>query len=112
MYTSSTHACWLFLCRPPYISERRLLNLRAYVKRPHWAACVTSGTRLHRLCRTGTEDWERLVPQHVRDQIKSLHLLGYTSQPRYKLPSGNGSKAGNGKPANGVPKEGAAAGAA
>ena len=52
------------------------------------------------------------MPQHVRDQIKSLHLLGYTSQPRYKLPSGNGSREGNGKPANGVSREGAAAGAA
>ena len=62
----------------------------------------------------GTKDWESLVPQHVRDQIKSLHLLGYTDRPRYQLPSGNGngdSKA-NGKAANGVSKEGTPATAA
>ena len=27
--------------------------------------------------RRGTPDWEKLVPVHVRDQIKSLGLLGY-----------------------------------
>lgn len=27
--------------------------------------------------RSGTDDWEALVPHHVRDQIKALNLLGY-----------------------------------
>ncbi|CAL5223766.1 g6330 [Coccomyxa viridis] len=62
--------------------------------------------------RTGTEEWERLVPLHVRDQIKSLNLLGYTSRERLKMLSANGSTGGNGKSANGVSKKGAAAGAA
>ncbi len=62
----------------------------------------------------GTKDWESLVPQHVRDQIKSLHLLGYTDRPRFQFPSGNGNADGkaNGKAANGVSKEGAPATAA
>ncbi len=64
------------------------------------------------LCRTGTEEWERLVPLHVRDQIKSLNLLGYTSRERLKMLSANGSTGGNGKSANGLSKKGAAAGAA
>ena len=64
------------------------------------------------LCRTGTEEWERLVPLHVRDQIKSLNLLGYINQERLKLHSGNGSTGGNGKSANGVSKEGSKEGAA
>ena len=54
------------------------------------------------------------MPLHVRDQIKSLNLLGYTNQERLKQLSANGSTHGNGtgKSANGVSKEGAAAGAA
>ncbi len=80
---------------------------------------VTLGCPLHTparptrlwLCRTGTEEWETLVPQHVRDQIKSLHLLGYNNQPRFhQLPSANGS--GNGKSANGASKDKAPASAA
>ena len=27
--------------------------------------------------RSGTDEWEALVPHHVRDQVKSLNLLGY-----------------------------------
>ena len=62
----------------------------------------------------GTEDWETLVPQHVRDQIKSLQLLGYTDRPRFQLPSrnGNGDSKVTRKAANGVTKEGAPATAA
>ena len=52
------------------------------------------------------------MPLHVRDQIKSLNLLGYTNQERLKQLSANGSTHGNGKSANGVSKEGVAAGAA
>ena len=104
---------WLRICQlPEYQEEQNSLDLTSFCLGLPGAASGIPCMRIQWLCRTGTEDWERLVPQHVRDQIKSLHLLGYTSQPRYKLPSGNGSREGNGKPANGVAKEGAAAGAA
>ena len=72
-----------------------------------------------RLCclrRTATSDWETLVPQHVRDQIKSLKLLGYTDRPHSQLPPGNGNGMSNGhgisKATNGASKEGAPATAA
>lgn len=39
--------------------------------------------------RSGTEDWEKLVPNHVRDQIKRYHLLGYRSRPAPKLSNGS-----------------------
>ena len=68
------------------------------------------------LRRTATNDWESLVPQHVRDQIKSLKLLGYTDRPHSQLPAGNGNGKSNGqgisKATNGVSKEGAPATAA
>ena len=44
----------------------------------------------------GTDDWEELVPSHVRDQIKSLHLLGYNPNLQ-KLLHGNANVNGNGK---------------
>ena len=47
--------------------------------------------------RQGTSEWEPLVPLHVREQIKRLHLLGY------REPS-NGTAA-NGT-ANGVARKG------
>ena len=44
----------------------------------------------------GTDDWEELVPNHVRDQIKSLHLLGYNPNLQ-KLLHGEVNVNGNGK---------------
>lgn len=39
--------------------------------------------------RSGTEDWEKLVPNHVRDQIKTHRLLGYRSRPAPVISNGN-----------------------
>ena len=44
---------------------------------------------LHAVC-SGTPDWEKLVPNHVRDQIKTYSLLGYRSRPAPVLTNGSG----------------------
>lgn len=43
----------------------------------------------HAVC-SGTPDWETLVPNHVRDQIKTHSLLGYRSRPAPVLTNGSG----------------------
>ena len=40
-------------------------------------------------CVTGTEDWEKLVPNSVRDQIKRYQLLGYRSRPAPVISNGS-----------------------
>jgi len=59
----------------------------------------------------GTDEWESLVPVHVRDQIKNLELLGYSKEPR--RPSKPHPKSnGTGTPAPETPGQRATAGAA
>ncbi|KAK9917589.1 hypothetical protein WJX75_006149 [Coccomyxa subellipsoidea] len=47
--------------------------------------------------RAGTDEWESLVPQHVRDQIKTLHLLGYRGDSQKEVPQ-NGASNGSNRP--------------
>jgi hypothetical protein len=58
----------------------------------------------------GTEEWESLVPVHVRDQIKNLELLGYTKEPRHRR--GHAHSNGTTAPAPKPSQERATAGAA
>jgi uncharacterized membrane protein YgcG len=47
--------------------------------------------------RSGTDEWEALVPHHVRDQVKRLNLLGYRgSRDEDSEGSGSGGSGGSG----------------
>ena len=45
--------------------------------------------------RSGTDEWEALVPHHVRDQVKRLNLLGYRGGGRDEdVEGGSGGSSG------------------
>lgn len=46
--------------------------------------------------RSGTDDWEALVPHHVRDQVKRLNLLGYRGSRDEDSEGGGGSGGSSG----------------
>ncbi|CAL8463537.1 g3071 [Coccomyxa elongata] len=47
--------------------------------------------------RCGTDEWESLVPLHVRDQIKTYHLLGYRGESGNASGHQNGTSNGSSK---------------
>ncbi|BDA48597.1 hypothetical protein COCOBI_12-2770 [Coccomyxa sp. Obi] len=47
--------------------------------------------------RCGTDEWESLVPLHVRDQIKTYHLLGYRGESGNAIEHQNGTSNGSSK---------------